>query len=182
MSDSEEDSEKVCKHRKVYFDEKKYIHINHGEVDVFGLMDVFWSDKPFYGELVVGCNAVYKRQTKNPFMTHGCVNRTQHVFIRYPLIETLEKIFRAAKVNKQELYETIATDRWRVLKEEIARNKVLCNHDYIKGRIDTVGRDLKDSDIDDFCLLNPDYKYVANAIVNLHKKRKLSKKNEDDDE
>lgn len=182
MSDSEEDSEKVCKHRKVYFGENKYIHMSHGEVEVFELMNVFWSDKPFYGELVVGCNAVYKRQAKNPFMTHGCVDRTQHVFIRYPLIETLEKIFRAAKVNKQELFDTIATDRWRMLNEEIKQNKRLCNYDYIKGRIDSAGRDLKDVDIDDFVCWNPNYKYVANAILNLHKKRKLSKKNEDDDE
>jgi len=182
MSDSEEDSEKVCKHRKVYFGENKYIHMSHGEVEVFELMNVFWSDKPFYGELVVGCNAVCKRQTKNPFMIHGCVDRTQHVFIRYPLIETLEKIFRAAKVNKQELFETIATDRWRILKEEIERNKVLYKYDYIKCRIDTVHRDLKGVDMEDFYRWNPDYKYVANTIVNLHKKRKLSKKNEDDDE
>jgi hypothetical protein len=181
MSDSEY-AEKVCKHRKVYLGGEKCIYMSHGEVDVVGLMDVFWSDKPFYNELVVGYNAVYKRRAKNPFMIHGCVDGTKHVFIRYPLVETLEKIFRAAKVDKQELFDTIATSRWLMLSEEIKRNKVLCNYDYVKSRIDSVARDLKGADLDGFVFWNPDYKYVANAIVNLHKKRKISKHEENDDE
>lgn len=182
MSDSEEDSEKVCKYRKVNFEQNKFIYMSHGEVDLLELINVFWSSETYYNKLVDAAKSVSDRRTDNPVMRHGCISGQLHYFVRTDLIKTLEKVFRAAKVQKEILYEAIASDRWKILQEEITRNKVLCKYDYIKCRIDTVHRDLKGVDMEDFYRWNPDYKYVANTIVNLHKKRKLSKKNEDDDE